>query len=82
MRRVLFEHFQEKWNPVFRPKMRQCEMIERFLFRNRSMSIRRAASYHLAEPPGGCSALLPTTETFILMLGSGGASGMNDMKHG
>jgi hypothetical protein len=19
------EHFQEKWNPVFRPKMRQCK---------------------------------------------------------
>jgi hypothetical protein len=20
------EHFQEKWNPVFRPKMRQCKI--------------------------------------------------------
>jgi hypothetical protein len=26
------EHFQEKWNPVFRPKMRQCKMLERFQF--------------------------------------------------
>jgi hypothetical protein len=27
------EHFQEKWNPVFRPKMRQTQkMLERFLF--------------------------------------------------
>jgi hypothetical protein len=25
------EHFQEKWNPVFRPKMRQRKMLERFL---------------------------------------------------
>jgi hypothetical protein len=23
--RWLLEHFQEKWNPVFRPKMRQCK---------------------------------------------------------
>jgi hypothetical protein len=30
-RRYALEHFQEKWNPVFRPKMRQCKMLERFL---------------------------------------------------
>jgi hypothetical protein len=29
---LLLEHFQEKWNPVFRPKMRQRKMLERFLF--------------------------------------------------
>jgi hypothetical protein len=26
------EHFQEKWNPVFRPKMRPLKMLERFSF--------------------------------------------------
>src|SRR5258707_12283398 len=25
MRNERLEHFQEKWNPVFRPKMRQCK---------------------------------------------------------
>jgi hypothetical protein len=25
---MLLEHFQEKWNPVFRPKMRQRKMLE------------------------------------------------------
>jgi hypothetical protein len=28
---LALEHFQEKWNPVFRPKMRQRKMLERFL---------------------------------------------------
>jgi hypothetical protein len=28
------EHFQEKWNPVFRPKMRNARMLERLLFRS------------------------------------------------
>src|SRR5260370_35681071 len=37
------------------------------------------ASYHHAEPPADLSALLPTTETFILMLGSLGASSMDDV---
>ena len=27
-----FEHFQEKWNPVFRPKMRPHKKIEQLLF--------------------------------------------------
>src|SRR5260370_19249133 len=37
------------------------------------------ASYHHAEPPADLAALLPTTETFILMLGSLGASSMDDV---
>jgi hypothetical protein len=33
MARGKLEHFQDKWNPVFRPKMRQREkMLEQFLF--------------------------------------------------
>jgi len=28
--RSKLEHFQEKWNPGFRPKMRQHKMLERF----------------------------------------------------
>jgi hypothetical protein len=25
MKTAMLEHFQEKWTPVFRPKMRQCK---------------------------------------------------------
>jgi len=29
---MALEHFQEKWNPVFRPKMRPRKNLERFQF--------------------------------------------------
>jgi hypothetical protein len=29
---LLLEHFQEKWDPVFRPKCDNARMLERFLF--------------------------------------------------
>src|SRR5260370_28326864 len=45
-------------------------------------SIRRVAAYHHSALPAGCPALLPTTETVILMPGNAGASSVDDTKHG
>jgi mono/diheme cytochrome c family protein len=55
------EHFQEKWNPVFRPKMRQCKNARAASFSSRcettlallALSLAAAATPVVAQSPDG-----------------------------
>jgi cytochrome c len=70
MRRIsILEHFQEKWIPVFRPKMRQCKYVAA------SLVVALAAGAALAQTPNLGKPVSPSDlkawDIFVMPDGTG-----------